>query len=176
MTEYLINNEDVVIGRIYREHGIKGFCKVHSFNPEGLFLREGQEYTLLSEDKRRQPTTLEQVQVFQRYFLCKFDCFENPEAIEPWRKAELVIKQKDIPRDGDEIFDFEWPGYTLYNDQEQRLGLIKHLERNPLPQFVVQKESENQEFYVPLTEDWIVEIDPEQKKIVMAIPEGLDDF
>ena len=65
-------------------------------------------------------------------------------------------------------------GYAVLDTAGENLGQIikfHDVPKNPL----IEIQKENQTFLIPLTDDWIVELNEESKEITMDLPEGLLD-
>ncbi len=66
--------------------------------------------------------------------------------------------------------------FEIFNTEKQRIGIVKEIDtttKNAL--FIVEKEN-NEVVYIPIVEDFFVEIDEENKKIVLELPQGLLDI
>lgn len=165
-------DKHIQLGAIYREHGVKGFCKAHIFGSSDDNLEEGRRYTLVSVDGQQLESKLESISSVGRYFLLKFDAFRSPEQIEAWRKAGIWIAKADLNRADGEVYDYEWEGLILQLPDGRVIGKIVSITYMPLKQFVVQPGS-GESFLVPYTPPWIVSVDRERKVVVMDLPEGL---
>lgn len=164
-------NKNIALGEIYREHGIKGQCKFYSYSGDDQNLKEGQSYTLVSEEGQQKSVVIKEVFPFKRYYLIRFDIFETPEDMIPWRKAKLWMPTSQLDREDGERYDFEWQGFEVRDHQHKLIGKVKEVLHNPLPQFLV--ESSSGDHMIPYVEDWILNIDDENQVIVMELPEGL---
>lgn len=167
-------NNYIEIGEIYREHGLKGLCKVYIYSQSDDALEIGQTYLLESVQGQTQKAVIETLSSSQKFFLIQFDCFHGADQVVPWRKAKIKVDQKLLKRSDNEVFEYEWIGLTLVDSTQKILGLIKRIERNPLPQFVV--ESHGREILIPWVEAWILSVDQNKKTLIMDLPEGLIDL
>lgn len=162
------------LGQIYREHGVRGFCKFHSYSGSDDHLIEGEKYLLLSQAGIKKNVQIEQVQPFGRYFLVKFREFSAPEPLVEWRKAVLWLdKSKLAKTSGDELYDYEWEGICLKDEHGNEIGTVFRVERNPLRQLVVKSSLDGSEVMIPCVREWILELDKDNKVAVIALPEGL---
>ncbi len=159
------------LGQIYREHGVKGQCKFYSYSGQSDHLKEDQDYILQRVDGNETQTRILKIEPYQRYFLIHFSAFDKPEALFPWRKATLWIEKSHLERKDNEIFDFEWEGFEIFDANKTSIGIVAKVIRNPLKQLVVTVD--NKEVMIPYVEDWVIELDLKQKKLVMELPEGL---
>ena len=64
-------------------------------------------------------------------------------------------------------------GYELYNSDKERIGKIEDIIQNPSNPIFVLYNNEGKEILVPANENIIVQINDEERKILIDIPEGL---
>ncbi len=164
----------VEIGQIYREHGLKGLCKVYTYSLSDENLQEGQSYVLVSETGEKRQAILQTVSAAQKFFLVNFDCFTGADQVVAWRKAKIWIPAVDVQREAGEILDSEWKGFVIFDASGARIGEIVNVVRNPLLQFVVAHNGA--EVLIPGVAGWILERDPARKTLKMSLPEGLLDI
>jgi 16S rRNA processing protein RimM len=163
------------IGEIYREHGVKGFCKAFVYSGTDDNLEEGAEYVLEAEDGRIKAMRLEDIGVVGRYFLLKFEGIRSPEEAVTWRKAGLWIAKGSLDRAAGEIYDYEWEGVRILTSNRADIGTIRGIVYVPLKQFVVINK-EGGEFYVPYRPEWILNFDRDAKTVFMDLPEGIGEL
>jgi 16S rRNA processing protein RimM len=159
------------IGEIYREHGVKGFCKAYIYSQSDDNLLEGESYILQAEDGRQKEVKLSEVSTVGRYFLLHFAGFQSPEQIEGWRKAGIWIAKTKLAQD-DEMYDYEWVGFEILDTKKQSVGTVKEIAYTPLRQFLITP-SVGSEVLIPYNKDWIVNLDKKTKTLVLDLPEGL---
>ena len=164
----------IEIGSIYREHGLKGLCKVYIYSQSDENLEVDQEYVLQSEDGKILKTKINAISYLQKFFLIDFDCFTGGDQVVAWRKAKIWIDEEALQKDDDEMYEYEWKGVTIFDAQKKKIGVILDIEHNPLPQFVV--DCAGKPILIPWVEAWILNLDEEQKTVVMDLPEGLLDL
>lgn len=161
------------IARIYREHGLKGFCKVTMMTDALELLAPKKEYLLRAVDGQEKRVTLEAHMPMGHFELIKFSCFDLPEPIHPWRKAGIFVLNEELPAgNGFDLFDHEWPGFTVQNQLGEVMGMIDSVQYTPLKQFCLTA-PDGSERLVPVVEDWFESIDAKKKTVVMNLPEGL---
>jgi 16S rRNA processing protein RimM len=163
----------IQIARIYREHGLKGFCKVTLMTDALELLAPKKEYLLRAVDGQEKLATLEAHMPMGHFELIKFSCFDLPEPIQPWRKAGIFVLSEDLPAGkGFELFDHEWPGYTVFNQEGVAMGEIVAVDYTPLKQFCLTA-PDGSERLIPVVDDWFVSINAKKKTVIMHLPEGL---
>lgn len=97
-------------------------------------------------------------------------------------KAQVLVKKKmylpltKMPERGEDDFTYnDLKGYIVSDETQGELGEI--LEVNEYPQqFVATVLYQEKEVLFPLNEDMIVEIDEEEKTLLVNLPEGLLDL
>ena len=97
-------------------------------------------------------------------------------------KAQVLVKKKmylpltKMPERGEDDFTYnDLKGYIVSDETQGELGEI--LEVNEYPQqFVATVLYQEKEVLFPLNEDMIVEIDEEEKTLLVDLPEGLLDL
>lgn len=171
---YSVKNKSYIqIGRIYREHGLKGFCKVTLMTDALDVLELKKDYLLRSIDGQEKLVKLDAHMPMGRFELMKFSCFNLPEPIQPWRKAGIFVLSEDLPvGKGFELFDHEWPGYTVLNHEGEVMGVIAAVDYTPLKQFFLTA-PDGSERLIPVVDDWFESINAKAKTVVMNLPEGL---
>lgn len=162
----------IPIGQIYREQGVKGACKVFIYSHDALNLNLGQSYVLCTDEGRQIRTILQSVEPFERYFLVKFDAFQTPEEIIPWRQAKLWVHKQDLKKHLGEHYDFEWVGFSICDAGQKKIGKIVEIEYTPLPNFKVELENGETKL-IPIVERWFLKIDEGKKTLVLNLPEGI---
>ena len=167
----ILPNDKIQLGEIYREHGIKGLCKVFMFSGSDENLQSDVSYFLESSAGKVLSAKIKEHQPFKRYFLVKFDCFENPEQLQEFRKAKIWIQKKDLAQVEGEKYDFEWVGYQAVDPNHKVLGEIIDIALTPTKQFVLDVDGE--EALIPYVKDWIVSVDDDKQQVVLDVPEGL---
>jgi len=108
--------------------------------------------------------------------LIKLEEFNSPEVIKSWNGQEIFLNIRDVSSDSlqkqkktslDHI-----NGFTLVDNSTKRTFVITDVEEYP-QQLMATVESDGISVLVPLIEQWISEIDEEQKLIFMDLPDGL---
>jgi 16S rRNA processing protein RimM len=167
-----ITTTHIRLGQIYREHGVKGQCTFYSYSGTADHLALKRTYILESVTGEQLKTRIKKIAAYRKMFLVHFDLFASPEEIKPWRKATLWLEKKKLQRADQDMFDYEWEGFSLLDHNKKRVGGITGIVYTPLKQFVV-KRSDETEVFVPFVVEWLVKLEREKKKVTMRLPEGL---
>ena len=161
------------IGEIYREHGLKGFCKAHIFSHSDDNLIVGKKYWLVGNQKIR--GTLLEMSSVGRYFLLHFESFDSPESVKLWRKAGIWLNKTDLAHQTGETYDFEWTGFEVQDAQGVKIGTVEKIIYTPLKNFLLRDHS-GKEIVLPCNAAWIKFIDNKTRQVILDLPEGILDL
>src|SRR3990167_7641859 len=143
------NSNWLAIGKLYREHGLKGEMTFKLFSPDGNPPKKGEKILIQCGEKEMQ---------------------SHVEKIS--RQATLLVsKQKIKPKKGEALL-VDLIGFEVCDMLGASLGFLKGLEGNTAKVFLVVEHKEGKSFLVPDQSLWIKKIDSTQKQIWLELPEG----
>ena len=117
------------------------------------------------------PFFLEEIEFNDDLIYIKFEEFKGPEDVKPHNGSELFVRDYDIQEDlNEEEADFE--GFTIYDIVSGTTIIIEEIEQFP-EQLMAKGFINDKEIFIPLIEEFILNIDFDQKRIEMDLPEGL---
>jgi 16S rRNA processing protein RimM len=67
-------------------------------------------------------------------------------------------------------------GYTILSSDEQVIGTVAEIIKNPGQMLLNVATPAGKTILIPLHEDLIVRVDPEKRRIIMELPDGLIDL
>ena len=91
------------------------------------------------------------------------------------RKGVYLSNDKMPVRDPQDFTYHDLVGFIAIEELEGELGKITHVQEMP-QQFIATVDIDGRDAMFPLNEDFIVGMDPEEKIIVLKLPEGLIDM
>ena len=105
-----------------------------------------------------------------------FDDIDHIDKAQPLLRKKIYLPLDKMPDRSDEDFHYnDLKGFVVSDEVHGELGEI--LEVNEYPQqFVATISYQNKEVLFPLNEDMIIEIDEDEKTILVELPEGLLDL
>ncbi|MEY4616015.1 MAG: rRNA processing protein RimM [Pseudomonadota bacterium] len=161
------------IGKISGVHGLKGELYIYVFSKDISWIDELTE--VVFEDAKGQRTThlVKSLRPFKDGFLVFIEGVNDRTEAEKLR-AQLVYVSGSffVSDEGDDTFYLaEIEGFEVYDD-EVRLGIIEGFGTNTV-QDLLHVRMDFGIAEIPLVEEFLVEIDFEEKKIFMELPEGL---
>ncbi len=172
----MINENDLIeIGKILKPHGVKGemiflFTQVNFAETDNnfyFFLLDGTYVPFFIKDFR---------------FVSNVSASIKIEGVNTIEEAiayndTLIYLPKELLKDTQEEFDIEseWEqfiGYTVLDENNKLIGTIDSVDASTMNVlFVVVNKEE--EFLIPATQDFIIEIDSKKKQLHLNLPEGL---
>jgi len=164
----------VEVGYIQRTHGIKGELQVSwddslSADPQDL------ESVFVEIDGIPIPFFITSTkQKSDDKTIVKFDDVDDLQSADELIGRKLLLPSDQILEDDDlELKDLV--GYTIIATSNQIIGVIEHYEEYNLNSIYYVKTPSNAEIIVPAVEDLVIEVDVDEKTVLMEIPEGLLD-
>lgn len=163
------------IGKIKKPHGLNGELKAtieerfyEDVNAvEAFFIEiEGEKAPYFIESLRGGAT-----------LLLKLEEIDNKEDAALFTNKTIYLRAEDVSLSEEELQDtgLEYSfleGYTLEVEEIGVIGEILRVDEFPQQEMATVNYQEK-EIFVPLLEQWIVEVNKEKKVVVMDLPEGL---
>jgi 16S rRNA processing protein RimM len=168
-------DELVAIARIARPRGVRGelVAEVLTDFPErfdGLTAA-----TAVLPDGSRRELKIENAWFQNERIVMKFAGIDSIEAGDELRDADICVPESDaVELEEGEFFDWQLEGCTAVTVDGTTLGSVKELLRTGGTEvLVIQGE---REYLIPFAESICIEVDIENKRIVVDPPEGLLEF
>lgn len=170
----MIKEEEVYkIGKLGKAHGVKGEIQLQF--DDDVFDRVEAEYLILRLDGIMVPFFMEEYRFkSDEVALVKFEGIDTQE-----RARQLTGTEVFFPRelaDGDESDELSYAqlvGFTLVNDADSKeVGTIAFIDEQTMN---IMFELEDGTL-IPASEELITDIDTENKKITVDIPQGILDL
>ena len=167
-------NEHFYLGTISRKFSFKGEV-VLQINPDLGYFPENLKSVFVEIQQKRIPFFIEFTKAHKQNNLrIKFEDVNTEEEADKLVKRKVYVSKSEI--DIDEEFSLkDLIGFTAYDDQDEQIGEIVNLNTST-PQALFELTSKQGPLLIPVNEDWIIEIDEENKDIYFELPEGLLDL
>ena len=161
------------VGKLNKAFGIKGLIKVV---PTKAFIPDlkKSEVWFVQKGNQHIPYFVEKIEE-DPHFLVKFEDIDSPEDAKHITGCNLWLRDKDITIQNDEVDNDldKLTGFQVF-DEEVELGRIVKIEEFP-QQLMAFIENGETHFMMPLTPEFIVDIDPSTKIMIVNLPEGFVD-
>mgnify|MGYP005850295451 CR=1 FL=1 len=164
-------NEYFYLGTISRKFSFKGEV-VLQINPDLDEFPKHIKSVFVEIQQKRIPFFIEFIKAHKKNSIrIKFEDVSSELEAEEIVKHDVYVLTSEI--DIDEDFSLkDLLGFTAYDHRDQEIGEIISINTST-PQTILEIKSENGSILIPVNEDWIVEIDQEQKDIFFELPDGL---
>lgn len=166
----MIKEEEVYrIGKLGKPHGVKG--EINFQLDDDVFDRVDAEYLVLKLDGIMVPFFMEEYRFrSDEVALVKFCDVDTQE-----RAAELTGTEVFFPRElaeADEDANLSWAqirGYEIVTPEGKNVGRIDNVD-DSTENILFELEDGT---LIPVAEEWIIDMNNKERKIVMRLPEGL---
>ena len=163
------------IGKIVGAHGIKGAVKVYSYAESPSIFRPDSSILLEDKNGRRRSLTINWARTHKRGVILSFKGIGTRSDAEELIGAKLFIHKKELPEP--EPGTYYWTdiiGLSVYRDDGDYLGKITSILPTGSNDVYIVRDEDNKETLIPALESVVLEIDLEQKKMLVDLPEGLE--
>jgi 16S rRNA processing protein RimM len=170
-------NSRIAVGVIRRAHGVRGEASVESWTDSIDRFSELEAVTLVSPDERQtRQAAVESSRSHGDRALVKFRGIETPEEIQSLQNWTIEIPREEARQLGqNEYFLHDLVGLTLVDREGRERGVVKEVYEGG-GGVLLNVEGSTGEYEVPFAADICTEIDLQRKRIVVDLPEGLDDL
>ncbi|KAF5039874.1 Ribosome maturation factor RimM [anaerobic digester metagenome] len=163
----------VRIGKTVKTHGINGEVlikfeagKTPANESEPVFLDfEGIQVPFFIESLRS-PIDTEWFVIFEEV--------NDKTKAEKLLGRPVYVHQDNLDVREDEFSLDSLIGYEVIDENQGRVGILSHIQKGAQDLMIIDNNGE--EIYVPFVEDFLVEINPDKKQIIVETPDGLLDM
>lgn len=168
----------IAVGVIRKAHGVRGEASVESWSDAPDRFDDLDAVTLVSPDEAQtRDVKIESVRAHAGRALVKFAGIDTPEDVQLLHNWTLEIPEDQARElDEDEYFLHDLPGLTLVDAEGRERGVVVDVYEGGGGILLNVKRPDGKTFELPFAADICTEIDLEAKRIVVALPEGLDDL
>lgn len=161
-----------IVGKIINSHGIKGEVKVYPLTDD--LHRFSDLKTVYIGDKKLK-VEIEAVRYHKGLGIFKFKEFDNINQILSFKDNYIYIKDEDrIKLPDDHYFISDLLNCKVYDTASNLIGnLVNVLQGASNDVYVVKDISKQKEYLIPAVKEFIVDINIEDKKIIIDPIEGM---
>jgi 16S rRNA processing protein RimM len=169
-----MSQKRVLIGEIATAHGIKGLVKLRSFADDEKIL---QSVPLFTSETGQQTLKLRLKNPLKNDWLAEVEGVSDRNAAEELRGTMLYIDRDQLPEPEEgEYYIEDMIGLKVVDNQGNDIGSVLAIENFGASDLIDIKPSVGgQSFYLPYTDETVLDVDMEDRKIVIEIPAGLLD-
>jgi len=155
----------VIVGRIGKTFGVKGWLHIHSFSEPEDNICQYQNW-LIRHENQWQRLKITEVRRHQPGFIAKIDSIDNPEQARLLTNCDIAIDSNDLPTlDDHEFYRHELIGMSVINQNGKALGKVTEImETGSNDVFIVEGQ---QRELIPYLDHVITAIDRQNKIITV---------
>lgn len=167
----------VVLGHVSRPHGVHGAFIITPYTDDPSLILKGEHLELRSPDGRtKQPLDSLKGKEAAQGLIVKVGTVASREAAAGLRGWSLVMAREHLPEPSEE--DIYWAdllGLSVQTPDGRCLGRVEHLMEAGAGLILVVTDPENQdrELLLPFQEEFLVELDLDNSRVVIDPPPGL---
>jgi len=162
----LSNINLIEIGCFVGVHGIKGQVKLNSFTeiPESIF-----NYKEFFLEKNDNVLKLKLISKVKQNLICKIENVETRNEAEKYRGLKLFIKKDSLPKlEESEFYHRDLIEFQVYNLKKESFGKIQSF-NDFGGGLLIEVKKENKLFYLPVGNNFLEDIDYEQKEVIINL-------
>jgi 16S rRNA processing protein RimM len=168
----------IAVGVIRKAHGVRGEASVEPWTDSADRFTELKSVTLVSPDERStRAATIAEVRLHAGRALVKFAEIESPEEVQTLRGWTVEIPETEARTlEEDEYFLHDLAGLTLVDASGASRGVVQEAYEGGGGVLLTVKREDGTTYEVPFAADICTEIDLPGKRIIVALPDGIDEI
>jgi 16S rRNA processing protein RimM len=170
------SSELVIIARAVRPRGLKGEIVAELLTDFPDRFEDVEELVLVSPTGERTTKRLEDYWFQNDRVILKLADYNDVETAKELVGFEFAVPESErVPLPADHYYDWELEGCTVKVGAES-IGTVKSVLKTGGTEILVVADEHDKERLIPFADSIVVEVDAEQKTIVVDPPEGLLDL
>ena len=161
------------VGVISSTHGVRGEVKVFPTTDDVKRFKKLKK-VILDTGKEQLPLEIEGVKFFKQFVILKFRGIDNINDIEKYKgKRLLVDREHAVKLKKDEYFIADMFGMDVFTEDGELFGALKDVMETGANDVYIIEMSDGKEVLVPAIKQCILDVDIENRKMVIHLLEGL---
>ncbi len=168
----------IAVGVIRKAHGVRGEASVEPWTDSLDRFDDLESVTLVSPDEAQtRDVAVESVRIHSGRALLKFAGIETPEDVQLLHNWTVEIPEEDARElEEGEYFLHDLVGLTLVDAEGRARGVVTDVYEGGGGMLLNVKRGDGKEFEVPFAADLCTSVDLEAKRMVVNLPEGIEDL
>lgn len=166
-----LNGEDlVVIGKIGKPYGVKGWISIWPFNPESDIFFDIKKCFFKKADSSWEGFVIKKIKSHKNHYVADIENIDDRDAAALLTNREISIFRKDLPiLDNDEYYLDDLYGLKVINSDGSVLGEIKDFIETGANDVMVIDSLNKKEILIPFVlDEFIKNVDLEKKEIIVS--------
>lgn len=165
-------NNQIVIGKIVAPHGVRGDIRILPLTEKPEQFLE-LDYLLLRDGRR---LTLKHARFHKRMVLAATEEITSMNEAELLRGQEVLINAEDLPElEEGQFYVADLIGLPVYDEQGAQIGTFKDALSTGSNDVYVIAVPGAKNILLPALKIYVKEINPAEKRIVVTLPEWVDE-
>lgn len=161
------------VGVISSTHGVRGEVKVFPTTDDVKRFKKLKK-VILDTGKEQLPLEIEGVKFFKQFVILKFRGIDNINDIEKYKgKRLLVDREHAVKLKKDEYFIADMIGMDVFTEEGELFGTLKDVMETGANDVYIIEMTDGKEVLVPAIKQCILDVDIENRKMVIHLLEGL---
>ena len=161
------------VGVISSTHGVRGEVKVFTTTDDVKRFKKLKK-VILDTGKEQLPLEIEGVKFFKQFVILKFRGIDNINDIEKYKgKSLLVDREHAVKLKKDEYFIADMIGMDVFTEEGELFGALKDVMETGANDVYIIEMTDGKEVLVPAIKQCILDVDIENRKMVIHLLEGL---
>jgi 16S rRNA processing protein RimM len=171
-------SDRIAIGVIRKAHGVRGEASVEPWTDSVDRFEDLEAVTLVSPDESQtREVRVEAMRAHAGRALMKFAGLDSPEAVQLLHGWTVEIPESAARAlEEDEYFLHDLVGLTLIDGEGKERGVVTDAYEGGGGVLLNVKRADGREFELPFAADLCTEIDLAAKRMVVALPEGIENL
>ncbi|WP_018124483.1 ribosome maturation factor RimM [Desulfovibrio oxyclinae] len=166
----------VTVGRVVKPHGIRGEFSMRLYADSPSLFDEVDRVFLDMGGRRPKRYTVAKWRMHKGLVLVTLEGVDDRTAAEGLRGADVQVRKRDLPPpDEDEVYLHELEGCDVVLPDGAPLGVLTGFIETPQQDTWSITTPEGRELLLPAVPEFVLDIDLDDKRIVVDPPEGLAD-
>jgi len=163
----------IVVGTVFRKHGIRGEVKVFPLTDSPQRFLDFHEVVIEDPSGKRYPVRIDRVRFQKDRLILHFEGKDRPEDVQPLLQSRILIHRSEaLPLPEGRYYYADIIGLSVFTDKGKALGTVEDiLETGSNDVYVVK--NEEKEVLIPAIDEVIVNVDLENKQLIVHEMEGL---
>ena len=168
-----VDDQDILaVGRVLRPHGIRGELLVDPYSETIRSIEAGSQVFIGSPDN---PHTVLSIRSHRSHLILRIEGSEDREAAEAFRGSELLIPMQSAEPLPEGVY-YRWQilGLAVVELDGQHLGKVADILETGANDVYIVRGDGPRELLLPAIESVILEVDLDQGRLLVRVPEGLE--
>ena len=158
----------IAIGRIRRQHGVKGEVIFEPFPEYSVELEKGKSIQI---GKKQETYSIRSIRGMDRNFLIAFDGLEDCDQVAFMRNQIVYVSSSELKgRTGGISYPHQVLGMAVVDEDGKAIGILHEVLLTGANDVYVVMTPEDEEILLPAIESVLIKVDSEKKTITVHLP------